>query len=84
MSRSGSKGSLFALIAVGLAAAVVVALAIIGLEFWIGIGNSEISPAGWAAMGIGIIVTLGLGIGLMALVFISSRRGYDEAARSDR
>ena len=29
-------------------------------------------------MGFGVIVTLALGIGLMALVFISSRRGYDD------
>ena len=28
-------------------------------------------------------VTLALGIGLMALVFISSRRGYDEIGRKD-
>ena len=29
-------------------------------------------------MVLGVLVTLALGIGLMALVFISSRRGYDE------
>jgi hypothetical protein len=32
-------------------------------------------------MGFGVIITLALGIGLMALVFISSRRGYDELGR---
>jgi hypothetical protein len=31
----------------------------------------------------GVVVALALGIGLMALVFISSRRGYDEAAKRD-
>jgi hypothetical protein len=36
------------------------------------------STAGWIAMLLGVIATLGLGIGLMALVFISNRRGYDE------
>ena len=51
--------------------------------FWSGIGDSEISVAGWLAMGLGIIVTLALGIGLMSLVFISSRRGYDEIGRRD-
>ena len=50
---------------------------------WIGIGDSDISTAGWLAMGLGVIVTLALGIGLMALVFISSRRGYDEIGRKD-
>jgi hypothetical protein len=83
MSRSGSKGSISTLVAVGIAAVVVVVLVVIGLEFWNGIGDSEISPAGWVAMGIGIVVTLVLGIGLMTLVFISSRRGYDEGPRAD-
>ncbi len=50
---------------------------------WAGIGDSEISGAGWLAMGLGVIATLALGIGLMALVFISSRRGYDETGRRD-
>jgi hypothetical protein len=59
--------------------AVVVAIA----EFWSGIGDSEISLAGWFAMGLGIIVTLALGIGLMSLVFFSSRGGYDDASRRD-
>jgi hypothetical protein len=34
-------------------------------------------------MGLGVVITLALGIGLMALVFISSRRGYDEIGRKD-
>ncbi|MBV8091612.1 MAG: hypothetical protein JO139_18975 [Alphaproteobacteria bacterium] len=82
--RNGSKGSMFAVVAVGVAAVLVIVLAVIGIEFWNGIGDSDISAAGWVAMGIGIVLTLALGIGLMTLVFISSRRGYDEASRSDR
>jgi len=76
-------GSTFTRIAVALAVALVVAViaAIAGL--WNGIGDSEISVSGWLAMGLGIIVTLALGIGLMSLVFISSRRGYDEIGRED-
>ena len=50
-------------------------------SLWSAIGDSEISIAGWLALAAGVVVTLGLGIGLMALVFISSRRGYDEAGR---
>jgi hypothetical protein len=30
-----------------------------------------------------VVVTLALGFGLMALMFISSRRGYDERAHHD-
>jgi hypothetical protein len=70
-------------IAVALAAAAVLAaLTAIG-DLWSGIGDSEISVVGWLAMGIGIIVTLAVGIGLMSLIFISARRGYDEIGRED-
>jgi hypothetical protein len=31
-------------------------------------------------LALAIVVTIGIGSGLMALVFFSSRRGYDEAA----
>jgi len=34
-------------------------------------------------MGLGIVVTRALGIGLMSLVFFSNRRGYDEITRRD-
>jgi uncharacterized YccA/Bax inhibitor family protein len=68
------------------AAAAGIVVLVIGLFIaaaWTGIGDSEISGAGWLAMGLGVIVTLALGIGLMALVFISNRRGYDEIGRRD-
>ena len=59
----------------GLFLAVVVALIVLT---WFSIGPSEITPAGWVAMILGVLLTLGLGIGLMSLVFISSRRGFDD------
>ena len=71
-------------VAVVIAGAVILVVAVVVANLCTGIGNADISPAGWLAMGFGVIVTLALGIGLMALVFISSRRGYDElgSARS--
>jgi hypothetical protein len=42
------------------------------------------SAAGWFALVLGVLVTLALGIGLMALVFISHRRGYDEGGHHGR
>jgi dipeptide/tripeptide permease len=66
-----------------IAAVAVSAVAVVIASFWSGLGKSEISLAGWIAMGLGIILTLALGIGLMALVFISSRRGYDEIGGKD-
>jgi len=77
------RGSASTWIAVTLAITVLVAVAVVIAEFWSGLGDSEISLAGWAAMGFGILVTLALGIGLMSLVFFSSRSGYDETTRRD-
>ena len=43
---------------------------------------SEPMPAqGWIAMTLGVAFSLIVGVGLMALLFYSSRRGYDERAR---
>ena len=70
--------SRFSWVAAALACAVVLVLGFLIAALWVGIGDSEISGAGWLAMGLGVVVTLALGIGLMALVFISSRRGYDD------
>jgi ABC-type multidrug transport system permease subunit len=70
-------------VAVAIAGSAVVVIGVLIAAAWTGMGDSEISVAGWLAMGLGVIVTLGLGIGLMALVFISNRRGYDEIGRRD-
>jgi hypothetical protein len=43
------------------------------------LGNDTDVPAsGYIAMAFGVIVSLALGFGLMALIFYSSRKGYDE------
>jgi Na+/H+ antiporter NhaA len=42
--------------------------------------GQEMSTAGYVAMALGILATLGLGIGLMALVFFSNREGHDRDA----
>ena len=39
--------------------------------------GSGISGSGYVAMALGVVVTLALGIGLMALVFASNRRDRD-------
>jgi hypothetical protein len=70
-------------VAAAIAGAVVLVIGFFIAAQWAGIGDSEISGAGWLAMGLGVVITLALGIGLMALVFISSRRGYDEIGRKD-
>jgi len=83
MTRGARKGYGFTWIVTTAAVAVVLAVAVVIAQFWSSIGDSGISVAGWFAMGLGIIVTLALGIGLMSLVFFSNRRGYDETVRRD-
>lgn len=40
----------------------------------------QIGVHGWIALSLGVVLSLVVGGGLMALVFISSRRGYDDKA----
>jgi hypothetical protein len=47
---------------------------------WQEMGEVEISRHGLIALGLGALATLALGAGLMALVFFSNRRGYDDQA----
>jgi cation transporter-like permease len=41
------------------------------------VGGFHMPLVGWLAMIVGILVAVGVGVGLMALVFHSHRRGYD-------
>jgi len=63
------------------AAVLVIAVVVVCAQFWADLGGNGMSTAGWAAMLLGIVVTLALGIGLMSLVFLSNRRGYDDPYR---
>ena len=58
--------------------AAVIVLVILG---WSAAAGTDVPFFGYAAMGLGILFSLVLGIGLMTLLFYSSRSGYDEPAR---
>ena len=45
---------------------------------WISLSGPPMPPAGYIAMTLGIVFSLVVGCGLMALLFYSSRHGYDE------
>jgi hypothetical protein len=50
-------------------------------DSWIHLGGGDVPSIplwGWVAIAGGVIASIGLGIGLMALMFYSSRHGYDE------
>ena len=44
-------------------------------------GPVEMGVHGWIAMALGVVLSMAVGIGLMALVFFSARRGYDDRVR---
>jgi hypothetical protein len=52
----------------------------VALWVWREIGEVEIGAHGLIALGLGAVLTFLLGAGLMALMFFSARRGYDERA----
>ena len=45
---------------------------------WNELAEVQMTGHGWIAMALGILFSLIVGIGLMALMFYSSRKGYDE------
>ena len=45
---------------------------------WILASGADVPTSGYAAMAFGVIISLAVGFGLMALLFYSSRKGYDE------
>jgi hypothetical protein len=47
---------------------------------WEQTAGTEMGFHGWVAMILGILFTILVGCGLMALMFYSSRHGYDEGA----
>lgn len=50
---------------------------------WTNDSGPPMPASGYIAMGLGVLFSLIVGIGLMALVFYSHRHGYDERAQGD-
>ena len=65
------------LLAVVLAALLALAIGI-AVYMWQRIGAVDIGTDGVIALVLGVGASLALGIGLMRLVYFSSRRGYDD------
>ena len=70
------KAFLLALVWTGLLAAA----GGLALHLWLEMEDVRLGFHGWLALGLGVGLSLLLGVGLMTLVFLSARRGYDEAA----
>ena len=48
---------------------------------WTSAAGTEVPASGYVALTLGVAASVAVGFGLMALVFYSSRAGYDEPAR---
>ena len=70
-------------VAVAIAVICVIGATASTASFWNSIGGA-MSTAGWIALVVGVLFSLALGVGLMTLVFISNRRGYDDLGGKDR
>jgi hypothetical protein len=47
-------------------------------QAWVNVSGPPMPEAGYVAMALGVIFSLVVGCGLMALLFYSNRYGYDE------
>ncbi|MDZ7713315.1 MAG: hypothetical protein U5L06_09480 [Rhodovibrio sp.] len=63
-----------------LALAALAAIGGLSAYTWISMGDVEISWMGLLAWGSVSVFSLALGMGLMALVYFSNKRGYDDEA----
>ena len=50
---------------------------------WLAISGPPMPTVGYVAMALGIVFSLVIGCGLIALLFYSSRHGYDDPNRPD-
>jgi len=74
-SRKLGPGGWFAIVV--LVAFLIAAIAY-AVHAWNAMSGVPLSTAGWIFMGLGVVVTILVGGGLMALVFYSSRHNYDQ------
>ena len=51
---------------------------------WTALSGPPMPMVGYVAMGLGVVFSLIVGCGLMALLFYSSRHGYDDQNPIDR
>jgi hypothetical protein len=51
---------------------------------WIAVSGPPVPATGYIAMALGVVFSLVVGVGLMSLLFYSSRHGYDEPSRLSR
>ena len=88
IDASGKPAIGVAMDGAGKVALIVTLLGLLGVSLWFAahsfmLEGPPMPPEGYIAMVFGIVFSLVVGIGLMALIFYSSRRGFDEPAKLD-
>ncbi|PIT05549.1 hypothetical protein TSA1_36050 [Bradyrhizobium nitroreducens] len=78
-SSTPQGGKLTRWLVVGGLCAMLVAASVLGYLGWTSTDTS-VPASGYVALVLGVVFSLVVGVGLMALVFYSSRKGYDEPA----
>jgi flagellar basal body-associated protein FliL len=78
-TSSPREGKLATWVVIAVLCALLVAACVLGYLGWTSTDNG-VPASGYVALVLGVVFSLVVGIGLMALVFYSSRKGYDEPA----
>ncbi len=78
-ASTASPNSLGAWAVVAVLSVFLMIAAVIGYLGWIST-DTNVPTSGYVAMALGTIFSLAVGVGLMTLIFYSSRKGYDEPA----
>ena len=52
-------------------------------QAWMSVAGPPMPASGYIFMTLGVVLSLVVGVGLMGLIFYSSRHGYDEAANEE-
>ena len=84
MATPNSKLSILGIVAIAAPLFAILGAAMwFAARTWLSLGGPPMPPAGYIAMTLGIVFSVVIGCGLMALVFYSSRHGYDEPPQAD-
>lgn len=76
-AKSQKSLSLAGWIAIVVLCAFLVAAIVYAVDAWQALDGVAMSGAGWLFLSLGVLFTIGVGGGLMWLVFYSSRHDYD-------
>jgi hypothetical protein len=85
MAKPNAKLSILGIVAIAAPLFAILGAAMwFAARAWLSLDGPPMPPAGYIAMTLGIVFSVVIGCGLMALVFYSSRYGYDEPPQTDR